>query len=142
MTKLTLSTALVPPPLLPRPPPPLQPSLRRSDEPLRRTGVHRTAHSTHTCPRTAPPLRARRHTRPRQILGRRRERLHRRARRAAPTVPPPSTCGASRRRPPDVGRARRACRAYRSLAVHRDEGPPHLTSLPYILRKLSLRMDT
>ena len=61
LTSNLLTTILVPPPLLPRPPAPLQPSFGRSDERLQR------ARGARAC----PPLRARRHPCACQGLGRR-----------------------------------------------------------------------
>jgi hypothetical protein len=82
-------TALVPPPVLPRPPPPLQPSLGRSDQPLERAERHLASRSADARPRARPPLRTRRHIRTRQVLGGRRARIHGRARRAPPPVQAP-----------------------------------------------------
>jgi len=79
----TSHTALVPPPLIP---PPLQPSLGRSDEPVRRSHDHRASLRARARPRARPPLRARRHLRTRQVLGRRCARVHRCVRRAPPSV--------------------------------------------------------
>ena len=69
-----LTTALVPPPLLPRPPVPLKPSLDRSDERLQCARGAGPALGARARPRARPPLRARRHPRARQVLGRRRAR--------------------------------------------------------------------
>jgi hypothetical protein len=89
LTNLSLSlppTALVPPSVLPRPSPPLQPSLSRSDQPLERARQHLAPRSADTRPRARPPLRTRRHIRTRQILGGRCTGIHRRARGAPPPM--------------------------------------------------------
>ena len=124
-------TALVPAPLLPRPPAPLQPSLSRSDEPLQRARDHRAPLRAHARPRTAPPLRARRHPRTRQVLGRRRTRIHRRARRAPPPLQAPRAERPHGRGPPDVGRARGARGPDRRLSVHRDQGTVQVTGFKH-----------
>jgi hypothetical protein len=86
ITNLSLSPALVPPSVLPRPSPPLQPSLSRSDQPLQRARQHLASLSAHPRPRARPPLRTRRHIRTRQVLGGRLTGIHRRAWGAPPPM--------------------------------------------------------
>jgi hypothetical protein len=84
-----LKTALVPPSVLSRPSPPLQPSLGRSDQPVQRARQHLASLSADTRPRARPPLRTRRHIRTRQVLGGRCTRLHGRTWLAPPPMQTP-----------------------------------------------------